>query len=146
MDFNKVFLIGRLTRDPEIRYLPSGMPVANFSIAVNDNYKKDGQTVENVNYFDIVVFSRQAETCNEYLSKGKPVLIDGKLQQRRWEAQDGTKRNKIEVVASRVQFMPSGGRGGESSASGSAGSGGSGGSGDGGGGDFNAVNDDDIPF
>lgn len=106
--FNKVILLGNLTKDPEIKYLPSGMPVANFSIAINEKYKKGDEWVENVNYFDIVVFSKQGESCNEYLSKGNPVLIEGKLQQRRWEAQDGTKRSKIEIVANNVVFLGSG--------------------------------------
>ena len=108
MNFNKAIIVGNLTRDPELRYTPSGTPVANFAVAINDKYQKDGNTVENVSYFDIVTFSKQAENCNEYLSKGRPVLIEGKLQQRRWEAQDGTKRSKVEILASKVVFLGSG--------------------------------------
>jgi single-strand DNA-binding protein len=98
MNFNKVIILGNLTRDPEKKYLPNGDPVTNFSIAVK-GYKED------VNYFDIVVFGKQAESCEQYLSKGRPVLVEGRLQQRRWEAKDGTKRSKIEVVASSVIFL-----------------------------------------
>jgi single-strand DNA-binding protein len=108
MSFNKVIVMGNLTKDPEMKHLSSGKAVANFSIAINDKYKKGGEWVDSVSYLDVVVFDRQAETCNEYLSKGKPVLIEGKLQQNRWEAQDGTKRSKVEIVASRVVFLSSG--------------------------------------
>jgi single-strand DNA-binding protein len=100
--------MGNLTKDPELKFLPSGTAVCNFSIASNDKYKKDDEWIDQVSYLDIVVFSRQAENCNEYLSKGRPVLIEGKLQQRRWEAKDGTKRSKIEIVASNVLFLGSG--------------------------------------
>lgn len=108
MNLNKVIIMGNVTRDPELRYLPSGKAVTNFSIAVNEKYKKDDKLVENVSYFDIVVFSKQAEPCNEYLTKGSPVLIEGKLQQRRWESQDGTKRNKVEIIAQSVIFLNKG--------------------------------------
>jgi single-strand DNA-binding protein len=97
--------MGNLTRDPELKFLQSGSAVCNFSIAHNDKYKKDDEWVDQVSYFDVVVFARQAETANEYLSKGKPVLIEGKLKQKRWEAQDGTKRNKVEITASNVIFL-----------------------------------------
>ena len=105
MNFNKVIILGNLTRDPEMKYMPNGKAVTNFSIAINDKYKKGDELVGNVSFFDIVTFDRQAETCNEYLEKGRPVLIEGKLQQRRWEAQDGTKRNKIEIIANSVTFL-----------------------------------------
>jgi single-strand DNA-binding protein len=133
MNLNKVIIMGNLVRDPELRYLPSGKPVANFSVAVNDRYKKGDELVENVSYLDIVVFARQAETCNEYLSKGRPVLIEGRLQQRRWEAQDGTKRNKVEIIANNVIFLGTG-KGGQTAGSGSNDS------------DFDTVSEDDIPF
>lgn len=103
--FNKAIIIGNLTRDPELKFLPSGTAVCSFSIAANDKYKKGDEYVEHVDYFNVVVFSKQAESCNEYLSKGRPVLIEGRLQQRRWEAKDGTKRSKIEIVASNVVFL-----------------------------------------
>ncbi len=139
MQFNKVIIMGNLVRDPELKYLPSGTPVANLSIAVNDRYKKDGETVEKVSYFDIVVFARQAENCNEYLSKGRPVLVEGRLQQRRWEAQDGANKSKIEIVASNVIFLGSGsgsGSGGGRPKDSSSGSGGN----------YETVSEDDIPF
>jgi single-strand DNA-binding protein len=106
--FNKVIVMGNLTRDPELKFLESGMAVCNFSIASNDSYKKGDDWIDQVSYLDIVVFSKKGESCNEYLSKGRPVLVEGKLQQRRWEAQDGTKRSKIEIVASNVVFLGSG--------------------------------------
>ncbi len=104
--FNKVILIGNLTRDPEIRYTPNGAPVASFAIAVNRKYKQGEETKEEVSFIDIVVFGKQAENCSKYLGKGDGALIDGRLQQRRWETEDGQKRSKYEVVAERVQFMP----------------------------------------
>ncbi len=104
--FNKVILLGNLTKDPEIRYTPGGTAVANFSIAVNRRFKQGGEVKEEVCFLDIVVFGKQAETCGQYINKGDAVLIDGRLQQRRWETEDGQKRNKIEVVAQSIQFMP----------------------------------------
>ncbi|NOY85732.1 MAG: single-stranded DNA-binding protein [Deltaproteobacteria bacterium] len=107
-DFNRVILMGRLTRDPELRYTPNGTAVANLSLAVNRRWKGDDQVREETSFFDIVVFGKQAENCSEYLGKGRPILIEGRLQQRRWETDDGQKRSKIEVVASNVQFLGSG--------------------------------------
>ncbi len=105
--YNKVILIGNLTRDPEVRYSPQGTPIANFSLAINRKYKAGDEQKEEVSYFDIVVFGRQAETSSQYLSKGSAVLIDGRLQQRRWEDKEtGQKRSKVEVVAETVRFMP----------------------------------------
>ncbi len=104
--FNKVILLGNLTRDPEVHYTPNGAAVASFAIAVNRKYKQGEETKEEVSYIDIVVFGKQAESCGQYISKGDSVLIDGRLQQRRWETEDGQKRNKVEVVAERVNFMP----------------------------------------
>lgn len=104
--FNKVILMGNLTRDPEIRYTPNGTPVVNFPIAINRRFKQGGELRDEVCYIDIVVFGRQAETCSQYINKGDSVLIDGRLQQRKWETGDGQKRNKIEVVAQSIQFMP----------------------------------------
>jgi single-strand DNA-binding protein len=104
--FNKVILMGNLVRDPELKFL-SETAVCNFSIASNDSYKKGDEWIDQVSYFDIVVFKRPAENCNEYLSKGIPVLVEGKLRQRRWEAKDGTKRSKVEIVASNVVFLGS---------------------------------------
>jgi len=104
--FNKVILLGNLTRDPEVRYTPNGSAVASFAIAVNRKYKQGEETKEEVSYIDIVVFGKQAESCGQYINKGDSVLIDGRLQQRRWETEDGQKRNKVEVVAQSVNFMP----------------------------------------
>ena len=105
--FNKVILMGNLTRDPEVRYTPNGSAVASFSIAVNRKYKHAEETKEEVSYFDIVVFGKQAENCGQYLNKGDGALIEGRLQQRRWEDKDsGQKRSKVEVVAQVVNFMP----------------------------------------
>ncbi len=104
--FNKVILLGNLTRDPEVRYTPNGIAVASFAIAVNRKYKQGDETKEEVSYIDIVVFGKQAESCGQYISKGDSVLIDGRLQQRRWETEEGQKRTKIEVVAQSVNFMP----------------------------------------
>jgi len=112
--FNKVILLGNLTRDPEVRYTPNGIAVASFAIAVNRKYKQGDETKEEVSYIDIVVFGKQAESCGQYISKGDSVLIDGRLQQRRWETEDGQKRNKIEVVAQAVNFMPKRASGGGS--------------------------------
>jgi single-strand DNA-binding protein len=105
--FNKVILLGNLTRDPEVRYTPNGSAVASFAIAVNRKYKQGEETKEEVSYIDIVVFGKQAEACGQYLGKGDAVLIDGRLQQRRWDDKDsGQKRSKVEVVAQSVNFMP----------------------------------------
>lgn len=114
-NLNKVFLLGNLTRDPEMRYLPSGTPVAKFGLATNRVYTgQDGQKKEDVLFVDIDAFAKTAELCSQYLSKGRQVLIEGRLQYRTWEGQDGQKRNKISVVAERVTFL--GGRGGEGGA------------------------------
>jgi len=104
--FNKVILLGNLTRDPEVRYTPNGIAVASFAIAVNRKYKQGDETKEEVSYIDIVVFGKQAESCGQYINKGDSVLIDGRLQQRRWETEEGQKRSKVEVVAQSVNFMP----------------------------------------
>lgn len=103
--FNRVILMGNLTRDPELRYNPNGTPVANLSIAVNRKYRQGEELREEVSYFDIVVFGKQAENCGQYLGKGQSVLVDGRLQQRRWES-EGQKRSKVEVVAENITFMP----------------------------------------
>jgi single-strand DNA-binding protein len=112
--FNRVILAGNLVRDPEIRYLPSGLSVTSFGVAVNSRYKQNNELKEEVSFFDIVVFGKMGENCAEYLSKGRPVLVEGRLRQRRWET-DGAKRSKIEVVADNVQFLgaPKGAGGGE---------------------------------
>jgi single-strand DNA-binding protein len=139
---NRVILVGNLTRDPELRHTPSGTAVCSLRLAVNSRRKDEtGQWVDKPNYFSITVWGNQGENCAQYLAKGRPVAIDGRLDWREWESQDGGKREAVEVVAETVQFL--GGRG----------------DGDGGGylpaetpaaardADFaTAATDDDIPF
>ncbi len=103
--FNKVILIGNLTRDPELRYTPQGTSVCNFSLAVNRKYKQGEEMTEEVTFINIVVFGKQADTCGQYLNKGSSVLVEGRLQERRWETDDGQKRSKHEVVAQNIRFM-----------------------------------------
>ncbi len=106
--YNKVMLMGNLTRDPELRYTPSGQGVATFTIAVNRTYNSSsGEKKEDVSFVRIVAWARQAEICNEYLKKGSPIFVEGRLQSRNWEAQDGSKRSTMEVVAQNVQFLSS---------------------------------------
>ena len=106
---NKVILLGNLTRDPELRYAPNGTPIARFGLAVNQPRAGQGEERrEEVCFVDIVAFGRQAETASEYLSKGRAALVEGRLQWRSWEGQDGQKRSKHEVIAERIQFMPRG--------------------------------------
>ena len=103
---NKVFLIGNLTRDPELRYIPSGSAVTSFTVASNRVYKtQTGEKKEEVSFVRVVVWGRLAEVCNDYLKKGRPVFVEGRLQSRSWEGKDGNKQNTIEVVADRVQFL-----------------------------------------
>lgn len=104
--FNKVILIGNLTRNPELRYTPNGTPVASLGLAVSRRYKQGDDLKEEVCFVDIVVFGKQAEHCGQYLSKGNGIIVDGRLQQRRWETEDGQKRSKHEVVAQTVTFLP----------------------------------------
>src|SRR5258705_12112996 len=102
----KVFLIGTLTKPRELRYTPSGTAVADLRLAVNRNYTtQGGEKREEVCFLTVVVWGKQAESCGEYLDKGSPILVEGRLQTREWEAKDGGKRTVIEVVAERVQFM-----------------------------------------
>jgi single-strand DNA-binding protein len=142
---NRVVLVGNLTRDPELRHTQSGMAVCSLRLAVNTRRKDEtGQWVDKPNYFDITVWGNQGERCAQYLSKGRPVAIDGRLEWREWETPEGNKRQAVDVVADTVQFLGSRGDG----------DGGSGGSG---GyipsevatpaGDFpSSPTDDDIPF
>ena len=103
---NKVFLIGNLTRAPELRYTPSGTAVSDLRLAVNRNYTtQGGDKREETCFLTVVVWGKQAEACSEYLDKGSPVMVEGRLQTRDWETKDGQKRTVVEVVADRVQFM-----------------------------------------
>ena len=107
-NINRVVLVGNLTRDPELRHTPSGMPVCSLRIAVNSRQKQaDGQWGEKPNYFSITVWGNQGESCAQYLSKGRPVAVDGRLDWREYQANDGTKREAIEIVADSVQFLGS---------------------------------------
>ena len=112
---NKVILVGNLGNDPEVRYLPSGQPVANFNIATTERWTgKDGNAGEKTEWHRIVVFGKQAENCKEYLKKGRQVYVEGRLQTREWNDKEGNKRNTTEVVAQLVQFLgtgPGGGKG-----------------------------------
>ncbi len=103
--FNKIILIGNLTRDPEVRYTPQGTSICNFGIAVNRKYKQGDELKEEVTFINIVVFGKQADTCGQYLNKGSSVLVEGRLQERRWETEEGQKRSKYEVVAQTVRFL-----------------------------------------
>jgi len=104
--FNKVIVMGNLTRDPELKYIPSGSAVGNLSLAMNRKYKgNDGEMKEDVCFVNIVVWGKQAESCNEYLSKGSPLFVEGRLQSRSYETKEGQKRNVLEIVADRVQFL-----------------------------------------
>lgn len=107
MNLNKVLLIGNLTRDPELRSLPTGAQVASFSIATNRVWKdQNGQKKDDTQFHNIVVFGKQAETVAQYLKKGSSALIEGRIQSRSWDGPDGNKRYRTEIVAERVQFGP----------------------------------------
>ena len=110
-NINRVVLVGNLTRDPELRHTPSGTAVCSLRLAVNTRRKDaaTGEWGEKPNYFDVTVWGNQGENCAQYLSKGRPVGVDGRLEWREWEAQDGTKRQAVEIIADSVQFL--GGRG-----------------------------------
>ncbi len=105
MYLNKAFVIGNLTRDPELKSLPSGIKVTSFSVATNRVWKdQSGAKKEAADYHNIVVFGRQAETAAQYLKKGSNVLVEGRMQTRSWDAADGTKKYRTEIIADRVQF------------------------------------------
>jgi single-strand DNA-binding protein len=114
--FNRVILVGNLTRDPELRYIPSGTAVSDIGLAVNDRVKRGDQWVEEPVFVDITLWGRTAEIANEYLSKGSPVLVEGRLKLDRWE-KDGQKHSKLKVIGERLQMLGTreagrGGRGG----------------------------------
>src|SRR3990172_8008413 len=105
-DFNQAIVLGNLTRDPELRYTPNGQAVASFSVATNRQWMdSQGEKKEDVEYHDVVVWGKLAEIVNQYLKKGRKVMIVGRLQTRTWEAQDGAKRSKTEIVATDVNFV-----------------------------------------
>jgi len=105
-NFNKAFIMGNLTRDPELRYLPNGTAVTTFTIASNRVYTlQSGEKKEEATFMRVVVWGRRAETCGEYLAKGSSAFVEGRLQSRTWEGQDGQKRSTVEIVADNVQFL-----------------------------------------
>lgn len=112
--FNRVILVGNLTRDPELRYTPTGTPVCDVGLAVNDRYKNpNGEWVERTCFVDVVLWSRTAEVASEYLNKGSPILIEGRLQMDTWEGKEGEKRSKLKVVCEKMQMLGAKGGGGE---------------------------------
>jgi single-strand DNA-binding protein len=140
-DINRVTLVGRLTREPELRHLPSGNAVLQLGLAVNGRQKDEtGNWVDKPNFFDVKVFGNQAEMLMNYLAKGRRIGVDGRLDWSSWEANDGSKRSKVEVVAQTVQFLDSKGETGDApqyvpaAATAQANA------------DFGGAADDDIPF
>ncbi|MBI2013333.1 MAG: single-stranded DNA-binding protein [Candidatus Colwellbacteria bacterium] len=107
MNLNKVFLIGNLTRDPELKSLPSGTSVVSFGLATNRVWKnQQGENQQDTQFHNIVAFGKQGETIHQYLTKGSLALVEGRIQTRSWDAQDGSKRYSTEIIAERVQFGP----------------------------------------
>ena len=162
---NKVILIGNLGRDPELRYTQTGQAVANFTLATSDRWNdRDGNAQERTEWHRIVVWAKQAENCAQYLSKGRSVYVEGRIQTREWEDKEGNKRQTTEIVAQNVRFLggprgggsggdapggggpASGGPGGDAPGGGGPASGGSGGPGPGGSGPAGPPPGDDIPF
>jgi len=112
-NLNKVFLMGNLTRDPEVKYTPKGTAVGDLAIAINDSYKaQDGTIKETVTFVDVEVWGRTAENCKQYLTKGRPIFVEGQLKLDTWETPQGEKKSKMRVRADRVQFLGGGGGGG----------------------------------
>ena len=109
--FNRVILVGNLTRDPELRYIPSGTAVSDIGLAVNDRVKRNDQWVEETTFVEVTLWARLAEIANEYLSKGSPVLIEGRLKLDTWE-KEGQKHSKLKVIGERMQMLSSRGSGG----------------------------------
>lgn len=151
-DLNRVVLIGRLTRDPEIRYTPAGTAVASFSLASGKTYAVSGEKKEQVSYFDCIAWSKLGEIITEYVKKGHRIAIEGRLQQSRWDDQDGKKRSKVEVVVENFQFLTGKSDGEEQASSGPAPQGAAGKVNEGFKGEDvpnyedNPFSDDDIPF
>jgi len=105
-NFNKVFFMGNLTRDPELRYLPNGTAVTTFTVASNRVYTlQSGEKKQEATFMRVVAWGKRAETCGEYLNKGSAVFVEGRLQTRSWQGQDGQKRSTVEIVADNVQFL-----------------------------------------
>jgi len=153
MYLNKAMVFGNLTRDPELRALPSGMNVASFSVATNRVFKdRDGKKQEQTDFHNVVVFGRQADTVAQYLKKGSSAFVEGRMQTRSWEGKDGEKKYRTEIVADRVQFGPRSTGSGSGARSTSSGQGDEGmedmGGAPGAGIDYpkDDINPDDIPF
>jgi single-strand DNA-binding protein len=108
-NINRVVLVGNLTKDPELRHTPGGTPVCSLRVAVNSRRRDEsGQWVDKPNYFDVSVFGNQAESCTQYLAKGRPVGVDGRLDWREWDATDGSgKRQAVQIIADTIQFLGS---------------------------------------
>jgi single-strand DNA-binding protein len=141
-NINRVVLVGNLTKDPELRHTPSGTAVCSLRIAVNSRRRDEtGQWVDKPNYFDVSIFGNQAESSAQYLSKGRPVGIDGRLDWREWEAQDGSKRQAVQIIAESVQFLGGRGDGGAEGGNQFVPTGAAADTAD-----FPAAADDDIPF
>lgn len=102
--FNKIILIGNLTKDPELRYTPQGTPVTSFRLAVNSKYRSGDEMKDDTLFIDVVVWGKQGESCSQYLSKGSPALVEGRLRERKWES-EGQQRSKVEVFAQTVRFL-----------------------------------------
>ena len=119
-DYNRVIVLGRLTRDPELKQVPSGTAVVDMGLASNEKFKtRAGELVERACFVDVVAWGRQAESCCKYLSKGSRVLVEGRLQLDQWESDDGQRRSKLRVRAERVNFLARPGGGGTTGAAGS---------------------------
>ena len=113
MSFNKIIIVGNLGRDPELRYTPQGTPVCSFTLATNERRKdKTGEMQDQTTWFRITLWGRQAETASQYLTKGRPVYIEGRLRVEEWTDRDGKPRHTLEVHATEMQFIGSGGGGG----------------------------------
>jgi single-strand DNA-binding protein len=106
--YNKVILMGNLTRDPELRYTPEGVALCKFDMAVNSSYRRGEEGNEDTLFIGIVSWNKTAETAGQFLKKGRAVLVDGRLKSSSWETEDGSKRYRTEVVASVIQFLPKG--------------------------------------
>lgn len=146
-NLNKVLLMGNLTRDPQLTYLPSQTPVVEFGLAMNRRFKKqDGSMGDETCFVDCRMFGKRAETVNKYFKKGEPIFVEGRLQYDQWQAQDGTKKSRLRVFVENFEFIGrGGGQGGQNSGTAAAG-----GPGDFGGGDmdipYGTGGGDDIPF
>jgi single-strand DNA-binding protein len=143
MSFNKIILVGNLGRDPELRYTPQGTPVCSFSMATNERRKdRSGEMQDQTTWFRVTLWGRQAETASQYLTKGRPVYIEGRLRVEEWTDRDGKTRYTLEVHATDMQFIGGGARGDEAPAARAAGAVGAADSP----GEPPDSSDDDVPF